>query len=179
MQQCARFLTDLAAAAFPHHTGGFAVQLLHLAHNWSVMESNDIDLDDILSLAAAVHMFIKIDPESPASHDILAHFSTSNPTTLQCCTQRGQFGKSHARSSTCWMSWGFELATPTPAAWVEIFGRRLSLWEEEQLSLPQHPNFLAAPPTVLADCTRLIAETHVQNCPFSANSTASQVGASA
>ena len=42
-----------------------------------------------------------------------------------------------------------ELATLAPAAWVEIFGRRLSLWEGRQLLLPQHPNLLVAPPTVL------------------------------
>ena len=35
MQKCARFLTDLvAAAAFPPHTGGFALQLLGLGSYW-------------------------------------------------------------------------------------------------------------------------------------------------
>ena len=34
----------------------------------------------------------------------------------------------------------YELATPTPAAWIEIFERRLSLCDEQQLLLPQHPN---------------------------------------
>ena len=74
---------------------------------------------------------------------------------------------------------GFELATPTPAAWVEIFGRSLSLWEEQQPLLPQHPNLLAAPPTILADCANLVAQSHVHAYPFGANSMASQVGASA
>ena len=32
----------------------------------------------------------------------------------------------------------YELTTPTPATWVQFFGRRLSLWEEQQLLLPQH-----------------------------------------
>ena len=36
-----------------------------------------------------------------------------------------------------------ELATPTPAAWIDIFGRRPSLWEEQQLLLLQHPDFSA------------------------------------
>ena len=63
-----------------------------------------------------------------------------------------------------------EPATPTPAAWVEIFGRRLSLWEEQQVLLPQHPNLPAAPPTVLVDCAHLIAKTHAQAYPFGANS---------
>ena len=72
----------------------------------------------------------------------------------------------------------YELAAPAPAAWVEIFGRRLSLWEEQQLLLPQHPNLPAAP-TALVDSAHLIAEAHVQANPFGANSVASQVGASA
>ena len=53
---------------------------------------------------------------------------------------------------------------PMPAAWVETFGRRLSLWEEQQLFLPQHPDLLPVPPTVLTDSTHLTAETHVQAC---------------
>ena len=65
-----------------------------------------------------------------------------------------------------------ELATLTPAAWIDIFGRRLSLWEEPQLLPPQHPNFPAAPPTVLVDCAYLIADAHVQTYPFGANSRA-------
>ena len=72
-----------------------------------------------------------------------------------------------------------ELATPTPADWIDIFGRRLSLWEEQQLLLSQHPNLPAAPPTVLVDFAHLIAEAHVQAYPFGANFRASQVGGSA
>ena len=60
LQKCARFLTDLVAAALPPHTGGFA---LDLAHTWSARGDNDIDLYDILPLAAAVFVFIEIDPE--------------------------------------------------------------------------------------------------------------------
>ena len=73
----------------------------------------------------------------------------------------------------------YELATPAPAVWTDIFGRRLSLWEEQQqLLLPQHPILPVAPPTVMADCAYLIAEAHVQAHHFGANSRASQVGAS-
>ena len=39
---------------------------------------------------------------------------------------------------------GCELATPTPAAWVEIFRRRLSLWQQQQLLRP--PDVLAVLP---------------------------------
>ena len=44
--------------------------------------------------------------------------------------------------------------------------RRLSLWKEQSLLLPQHPNLFSAPPTVLVDCAHLIAEAHVQNWSF-------------
>ena len=73
----------------------------------------------------------------------------------------------------------YELATPTSAVWVKIFGRRLSRREEQQLSLSQHPNIPAASPTVLIDCAHLTAETHVQTHPFDASSMTSQIGASA
>ena len=55
-----------------------------------------------------------------------------------------------------------ELASPTPAAWIEIFERRRSLWEE-QLQLPHQPNNLAAQPIVLAESAHLIAETSGAN----------------
>ena len=42
-----------------------------------------------------------------------------------------------------------------------------------------HPNLLAAPPAILADCAHLTAEAYVQCFTFSAHSVASQVGASA
>ena len=58
----------------------------------------------------------------------------------------------------------------TPAAWIEIFRRRLSLslWEQQQQLLPQHPDLLAPPP-VFADCAHLIAAAHVQSFPFCAS----------
>ena len=61
---------------------------------------------------------------------------------------------------------GFELATPTPTACVEIFGRRLSLGRTTALTA-------AAPePPRGATNSALNAETHVQNCTVSAHSTA-------
>ena len=72
-----------------------------------------------------------------------------------------------------------ELATPTPAAGIEIFERRLPLWEEQQLQQPFPPHIPLAPPIVFADGAHLIAEVYVQDHFYSANSTASQIGASA
>ena len=53
-QSVPRVLTDLVvAAALPPHTCGFTPQLLDPAHTWSERGDNDIDLNDILALAAA------------------------------------------------------------------------------------------------------------------------------
>ena len=60
---------------------------------------------------------------------------------------------------------GFELATPTPAAWVEIFRRRLSLRQQQQLLQP--PDLRAVPPTILAGCPHRIADARVQSFPLS------------
>ena len=51
-RQSARLLTDLVA--LPPHTGGFTLELLDLAHIWSVRGDNDIDLSDILALTSSV-----------------------------------------------------------------------------------------------------------------------------
>ena len=62
------------------------------------------------------------------------------------------------------------------AAWVEIFSRRLSLWQQQLL---QPPYLLAVPPAVLAGCAHQVAVDRTQSFPFSVGSTASQVGATA
>ena len=64
--ESARFLTDLVAVfAFPPHTSGFVFQVLDLTHTWSDSFDHDIDLGDILVLAAAVHMYIKFNSPLP------------------------------------------------------------------------------------------------------------------
>ena len=75
-QKCAHVLTDLVAATvLPRHTRGFALQLLDLAHTWSVRDDNDIDLNDILALAAAVYMFIENGSRVGPSATISSHTS--------------------------------------------------------------------------------------------------------
>ena len=67
----------------------------------------------------------------------------------------------------------FELTTPTQAAWIEIFARRLSLWEEQRQQ-PYHPHIPL--PIVLPDGAHLIAEAHLRKHSLSVNSRASQIG---
>ena len=128
-QRCARFLTDVVTVT------AFP---LHT-------ESFALQLLD-LTLAAAVYILIKFGSASlqqpqallalsdllAAIAELLARYQPHNATT-------------------------FPLSAL--AVWVKIFGLRLSPWEEQQLSLPQHPDLPAAPPTVMIECAHLIAAT--------------------
>ena len=64
----------------------------------------------------------------------------------------------------------YELAAPTPAAWIEVFEPRHSLWREQQLQLSDSPHISLAPPDLLAHGAHVIAEAYVQDHPFAANS---------
>ena len=64
----------------------------------------------------------------------------------------------------------FELATHTPAAWIEVFGN---------FSSRNAPLFSLVPPDVLAHGAEDIAEVYVRRQPFTVDSRPSQVGASA
>ena len=46
------------------------------------------------------------------------------------------------------------------------FSDVVSLWEEQQLLLSQHPNLFAAPPAIFADCAHLIAENPRPELPL-------------
>ena len=173
----------VAAAALPPHSADFPLQLLDLAHVWSerreitTLTSSTFSLWQTGPGWAYEPRYLRPLPELFAG--IARLFARGEPTTHRRCTQHGQFSKLHAESSAFLEVLNCEIATPTPAAWIEIFERRLSLWEEQQPQLPHHPNILAAQPIVFPDCAHLIAEIYVQNHSFGANSRASQVGASA
>ena len=61
-----------------------------------------------------------------------------------------------------------------PLLWLSPAAR-----QEEQLQLPHHPHIPLASPIVFADGAHLIAEAYVRDHPFSADSRATQFGASA
>ena len=172
----ARLGTGLVAAvALPPHIGGFTLQVLELAHVWSDRGDSDIDLSDILALAAAVHMFMKLNPPH-ASRTAHSDWSTSHqarPMTFQFCTRRGPSSRLPAPSSIFWKFWALSLQPArTPAAWVQILTRRLSLPQQQQSPQPPHP--LAVPSAAVSGCGHQLAVAHVQSFP-----TASQVGATA
>ena len=162
-QKCARFLADLVAAAtLPPHSAHFPLQLLDFAHTWSERGENDIHIFDVLSLAAAVFSFIKTDPgwayESQyprplpellaAIAELFARRQPHNAPTLQTAWTNQQV--SHI------LEVFNELATPTPAALIDIFERRPCLLEEQQLQLPpEHP---CCATNSVTDCAHLTAE---------------------
>ena len=160
-RKSSRLLSDLVAV-FPPHTSGFALQVLDLTHSWSDRNADVIDLNNILALTAAVYMFTELNPSLPQQRytrtlpellTAVAELLTSTTLmTFQLCIQRGQSSTLPASSFTFWKSWGVELATPSPEAWIEIF-RRLSLWQQQQLLQP--PHLLAVPPAMLVALIRL------------------------
>ena len=101
--------------------------------HWSDRGDNDIDLSDILALGAADHMFIKMArlqqprflralPELlTAVAELLTRHQPHNAPVLQSARAIQQVIRAEFHILD---TLGFELATPTPAAW--IFRRRLS-----------------------------------------------------
>ena len=60
-QRGVQFLLDLAITyAFPAHKSEFALQIIDLTQAWSNGASGTIECDDLLALAAAVYVYIKL-----------------------------------------------------------------------------------------------------------------------
>ena len=110
--------------------------LTDLAHTWSDRGNNDIDLSDILALAAAVYMFIKLDlslPQQlyPRAHpellsavaELLTWHQPHDAPVLHTARTVQQVTRAEFHILEALR---FKLATTTPAAWVEIFRRRFS-----------------------------------------------------
>ena len=163
-RKCVRFLQDLVAAAvLLLFNADFPLQLLDFAHAWSERRDNDIQFFlKNRSRWAYEPRYTRPIPDLLAA--IVGLLARRQLTTHRRCTQHGQFSKLHVQSFTSWILevLNCELATPTPAAWIEIFERRPSLWEEQQLQLPHRPQIPASPPIAFADGAHLIAETGVQ-----------------
>ena len=90
-----------------------------------------------------------------------------------CSTVRIPSSGSRTSNSGCWNSWGYELATLTPMAWVDIF-RRWALKQQQRLQSDSNQQSQLMPSLSLL--TRLPQPT-LQDFPFCRTSVASQVGA--
>ena len=104
-QKEAHFLTDLVVAyTFPPHISGFVLPIFDLTQVWSGSDSEVIEPDDILALAAAVFMFIKnsLSPITNWSQQSQSHLPGSNLMTSQFFKMRAQFSRSPVSNSGCW-----------------------------------------------------------------------------
>ena len=99
-------------------------------------------LDDILALAAALYMFIKLNPLPQqryprtlpdlltAGAELLTRHQPDDLPVLHNTRTSQQV--THVEFRVLEVL-GFELAALTPAAWVEVFSRRFPLWEQQLL----------------------------------------------
>ena len=176
--------SDLAAAcAFPPHVCGFTLQI-DLTHSWSDNDAEVILLGDILALAAAVFMFMKLHPLPQQRYlptlpelltavaELLTRQQNTDAPVLYIAARNIQ--QVSCVEFQILEELGFELAAVTPAARFEVFSRRFQLWQQEQLLQQPH---LAVPPAFLADFADQIIAAHIHSLPFSDGSTASQIGA--
>ena len=166
---------------------------MFLFSSWTSLserQDNDIHIFDVLPLAAAVYIFLKTDPrraQDPrhtrtiadllaAIARLLARRQLHNAPSLQTAWTIQQIlcAEYHILEV-----FEYELITPTQAALIEVFERRLSLWEGQQIQQPCHPHIPLLAPIVFADGTHLFAEAYVRDHSLSVNSSASQIGASA
>ena len=144
------FLSDLAVAfAFTPHTGEFTLHFLDQTHIWSGSGSDVIEFDDILALAAAVYMFIKLHLSPQHSLDqSQRYFPGSNLMMFRCSTMRNQ-QVAHVEFRLL-EQMGYEVA---PMGWVDIFRRRFSLRQQQQR--PQSNFFVRLQPAVPTESSRV------------------------
>ena len=145
-RKCAYFLRDLASTAdLSHHSAPFSLQLLDLAHRWSERQDNNIHIFDVVSLAATVYIFINMNP-APAQGPLadlpvaiarlLARRQPDSATSLHTRWTIQQIVTEEYRILEVL---NFELATHTPAAWIEVFEQRLSLGVQQFIPTVETP----------------------------------------
>ena len=159
------FCGNLAAAAnLPPHGALFSQQLLDLTPRWWTERADtDIDINDIHSLAAAVYIHIKLhserypgpapfqlpDPLQPARSltDLLtaiaALLARRQPHNAPLLHSAWTVQEVITEECRILESVHYELGTPTPAPWIQILEKRLSLWCQQcQQRFPQSPRSL-------------------------------------
>ena len=173
----------LLVFALAPSTSGFALQVLDLAHTWSDRSEDDIDLSDIRLLSSCSLSWISTVAAAtvPPRASRTAHCSCTTSHQHQphdvpaLCTARTVQLVTRAELHILEIL-VFELATLTPAAWVEIFRRRLSLWQRQLL---QPPDLLTSRLRCLLVVRITMPKSLSSASPFNSGSTASQVGATA
>ena len=158
--KCAFFLRDLAAAAdLPPHGALFSQQLLTL-RGWTERADTDIDINDLHPLAAAVYIHNKLHSEGvpgPAPLQLPDPLLPAHSLTDLFTATAALLARRHPHSApflhSAWTvqqviteeyrsleSVHNELGTPTPAAWIQVFEKRLCLLCQQcQQHGPQTP----------------------------------------
>ena len=134
-----RLPLDLAVTytlAFPVHTGEFELQILDLAHVWSNGESDLVDSDDLLALAAAVYMYIKLHLSPKQRYprclpELLTAFAAllvrRQPDDVPVLQSASTVQRVVHAEFRMLQQLGCELTTLTTMAWVDIFRQRSTL----------------------------------------------------
>ena len=127
-RKCVRFLQDLVAAAVLRpHGADFPLQLLDFAHAWSERRDSDIHMAAAVFLSKKIlggHKNLGTDLLA-AIAGFLAGWQPHNAPTLHTARTTQQITRAEFRTLEVL---SYERANPTPAAWIEICERRLSLW---------------------------------------------------
>ena len=176
-------LTFCKTSLPPPHCAHFPLYLLDFAHVWFEREDNDVHIFDVLPRAAAVYIFSAWILGGLSFHGTPSHLliclrqsqdssPDASPTTAHCVDHSANCYCAASHPGSCQL----RVHNSHTRSLIEVFERRLSLWQEQQLQPPFRPHIPRAPLAVLADSAHLIAEVYIRDHPFTANSRASQVG---
>ena len=121
--------TPLASrSAFLAHTSEFAVQIFDLTHVWSNRDCDTVGSDDLLALAAAVHMYIKLhlSPQQRYPQSLSEQLTAFTELLVWRQPDDVPVLNNASPSRTC-----------TPMAWVDTFRQSFTLRQQQlQEDLP-------------------------------------------
>ena len=172
-------MSDLVVtSAFLPRTNEISLQVFDLTDVWSHSDSNVIELDEILALTATFYMFIKLNlsPQQRYPHTLPELLTKKQPDGAPVLHNTGTIQRITHNKFRILELQEFELATLTHMAWIDMFSRRFSLWQQQQQQRQPH---LALHFEFLAAFAYQIVAAHVQNFSSCFLSPASQMSATA
>ena len=156
-RKCAHLLRDLAATAdLPPNSALFTQQLLDLTHRWSEREDNDIDIGDVhpgCRSPIRFHTYPRPSAACSPTAALLARRQHHNAPLLYPAWTTQDVVTEEYRIM---VSVNHELGAHTPAAWIQVFKQRLSLWCQQQFHLSQRRSFHWFLPTCLLGVLKIL-----------------------
>ena len=122
-----------------------------------------IEPDDILALAAAIYMFMKLHLSPKQRYPRKLPVAALLTRQLWYSTMRNPSSGSHTSKFRMPEQLGYELAILTPMArmaWVDIFRRRFSLMQQQR----RQCDLIRLQSAVPTDCAHQVAADHFQVC---------------